>query len=68
MKNLGLILASLVLFTGASFASPVVKAKQEKQKTEKKEVKKDEKKTEKKETKKEDKKGGKTETKAADKK
>jgi hypothetical protein len=55
MKNLSLILASLVLFTGASFANPVVKAsKQEKQKTEKKETKK----TEKKETKKTDKKAG----------
>ena len=35
MKNLSLILASLVLFAGVSFASPVVKhvAKQDKAKT-----------------------------------
>ena len=63
MKNLSLVLASLVLFAGVSFASPIAKkgVKQEKAKTEKTE-KKETKKTEKKEVKK-------TETKkAADKK
>ena len=63
MKNLSLILASLVLFAGVSFASPIVKhVKQDKAKTEKKETKKDEKKADKKDAKKDSKK---TETKAA---
>ncbi len=60
MKKLSVILASLVLFAGVSFANPVVKhvkhvAKQEKAKTEKKE---------KKEEKKADKKADKAEKKA----
>ena len=49
MKKLSVILASLVLFAGVSFANPVVKGKHEKQKTEKKATKKTEKKTTKKE-------------------
>ena len=46
MKNLSLILASLVLFAGVSFASPITKKGVKQEKTEKKEVKKDEKKAE----------------------
>ncbi|MGP8214953.1 MAG: hypothetical protein ACLQQ4_05265 [Bacteroidia bacterium] len=57
MKNLSLILASLVLFAGVSFANPVVKGvkKQDnKQQPVKKDEKKPVKKTEKKEVKKAD--------------
>jgi len=58
MKNLGLILASLVLFTSVSFANPIVKknVKQENSKTAKKDAKKDDKKDAKKDDKKDTKK------------
>ena len=48
MKKLSIILASLVLFAGVSFASPVVKKQDNKAKTEKKAPKKTDKKADKK--------------------